>query len=96
MLTIRISLRFNAAPLSYKGLYFEYGNDVTSKKEQFIIQNLVGRDNWHFINVHFIFEFCVNDFTKYFVWIWKQFQSRRERNNIELLLWRHVITIFEI
>ena len=45
MLTIRISLRFNAAPLSYKGLHFEYGNDVTSKKEQFIIQNLVGRDN---------------------------------------------------
>ena len=30
--------------MSYKGLYFEYANDVTSTQESFIIQKLVGGD----------------------------------------------------
>ena len=51
--------------MSYKGLYFEYVNEVTSTQESFIIQKIVGRDKWPFLDINVILEAYISDFTKY-------------------------------
>ena len=76
--------------MNYEALHFKYANDVTSTQASFIMQKLLGRDKWPFIDLYLTLAAYTSDFTKYFVSIQKWFRLQGERNDRKFLGRRHV------